>query len=122
MSPTRRDILKAAGGVAALLTLPAACTSVEPAVAALKIRLSMAAIALKYEDDSLRHVVVAAGVRPGSELEHFHVCQAPVYGRYRDASIVVEFMDDEYARVADILIAAGVRAFDVIEDGTGATA
>ncbi len=44
MSPTRRDIIKAAGGVAALLTLPAACTSVEPAIAAPKVQLSMAMI------------------------------------------------------------------------------
>ncbi len=120
MSPTRRDILKAAGALTAALAMPHPARVIEPAIAAPRIRLSMAAIAFEYEDDSLRQIVIAEG-RSGIDLGRVHFNEPPVDGRYRESTIV-EITDDEYATVAEIMISAGLRALELVAKRTGATA
>ncbi len=120
MSPTRRDILKAAGALTAALAMPHPTRAIEPIIAAPKLRLSMAAIALMDDDESMRHIVLAEG-RRGTDLGRVHFNAPPVDGRYRDATIV-ELTDDEYATVAEIMIAAALRALELVAKRTGVTA
>ena len=118
MSPSRRDILKAAGALAAALAIPQPVRAVEPIVAAPKIRLSMAAIALVNGDESMRQIVIAEG-RRGTDLGRVHFNAPPVDGRYGESTIV-ELTEDEFATVADILTTAGLRALELVAKRTGA--
>ncbi len=118
MSPTRRDILKAAGVLTAALAMPHPARAIEPAIAAPRMRLSMAAIALVDGDESMRQIVIAEG-RSGIDLGRVHFNEPPVDGRYRESTIV-ELTDDEFATVADILTTAGLRALELVARRTGA--
>ncbi len=117
MSPTRRDILKAAGALTAALAIPQPARAVEPAVATPKIRLSMASIAFVDADESMRHLVIAQGRTQACDLGMVHFSDPPINGHYLD-STKRELTDDEVATIAAILISAGSRAFDLAGDGT----
>ncbi len=120
MSPTRRDILKAAGALTAALAMPHPTRAIEPIIAAPKLRLSMAAIALVDGDESMRQIVLAESQR-GTELARVHFNEPPVDGRYRESTIV-ELTDDEFATVAELMITAALRALELVAKRTGATA
>ena len=77
-------------------------------------------MALVNGDESMRQIVLAEG-RRGTDLGRVHFNAPPVDGRYGDATIV-ELTEDEFATVAEIMIAAGLRALELVAKRTGATA